>query len=133
MVFSRGREGGVAFTTAGTFRKYPPLSGLALHVAVTKKLLGYTSRRKGAWVESQHPRTRLTRLESGPMSSFHAQIELLPPPLHLDQNQAPTSLKTLPSPHRLFDSLDKLMHVLSQLSDFIRLKNEFYSFRAQTD
>lgn len=67
MVFSRGREGGVAFTTAGTFRKYPPLSGLALHVAVTKKLLGYTSRRKGAWVESQHPRTRLTRLESGPM------------------------------------------------------------------
>ena len=38
-----------------------------------------------------------------------------------------------PSPHRLFDlqdSLDKLMHFLPQLSDFVPLKNGFYSYRA---
>ena len=52
-----------------------------------------------------------------------------------DQNQAPTSLKTPPSPHRIFDlqdSLDDLMHFLPQLSDFVPLRNGFYSFRAQT-
>ena len=74
---------------------------------------------------------------------FHAQIDLPhpspppPPPLppSFDQNQAPTSLKTPPSPHRIFDlqdSLDKLMHFLPQLSDFVALGNRFYSFRAQT-
>ena len=60
----------------------------------------------------------------------------LPPPLPFDQNQAPTSLKTPPSRHRLFDlqdSLDKRMHFLPQLSDFAPLRNGFYSFRAQTD
>ena len=43
-------------------------------------------------------------------------------------NQAPTSLKTPPSPHRIFDlqdSLDKLMHFLPQLSDFVPLRNRF--------
>ena len=52
-----------------------------------------------------------------------------------DQNQAPTSWKTPPSPHRLFDlqdSLDKLMHFLPQLTYFVPLRNRFYSFRAQT-
>ena len=47
----------------------------------------------------------------------------------LDQNQAPTPFKTPPSPHRIFDlqdSLDKLMHFLPQLSDFVRLRNGFY-------
>ena len=33
----------------------------------------------------------------------------------------------------LQDSLDKLMHFLPQLSDFVTLKNGFFSFRAQTD
>ena len=59
-----------------------------------------------------------------------------PPPLPLDQTQAPTSLITPLSPHRLFDlqeSLDKLMHFLPQRSDFVPIKNGFYSFRAQTD
>ena len=59
-----------------------------------------------------------------------------PPPLPLVQTQAPTPLKTLPSPHRLFDlqdTLDELMHFFPQLSDFVPLKNAFYSFRAQTD
>ena len=31
------------------------------------------------------------------------------------------------------DSLDKLMHFLPQLSDFVPLRTGFYSFRAQTD
>ena len=31
------------------------------------------------------------------------------------------------------DSLDTLMHSLPQLSDFVPLRNGFYSFRAQTD
>ena len=56
-------------------------------------------------------------------------------PLPFDQNQPPTSFKTPPSPHWLFDlqdSLDKLMHFVPQLSDFVPLKNGFYSFRAQT-
>ena len=59
-----------------------------------------------------------------------------PPPLPLVQTQASTPLKTPPSPHRLYDlqdTLDKLMPFLPQLSDFIPLKNGFYSFRAQTD
>ena len=59
-----------------------------------------------------------------------------PTPLPLVQTQALTPLKTPPSPHRLYDlqdTLDKLMHFLSQLSDFVPLKNGFYSFRAQTD
>ena len=46
-----------------------------------------------------------------------------------------TSFKTPLSPHRLFDlqdSLDKRMHFLPQLSDFVPLRNEFYIFRAQT-
>ena len=45
-------------------------------------------------------------------------------------------LKTPPSPHRLYDlqdSLDKLMHFLPQLSDFVPLKNRFFSLRAHTD
>ena len=53
----------------------------------------------------------------------------------LDQTQAPKSLKPPPSPHRLFDlqdSLDQLIHFLPQLSDFVPLRNGFYSFRAQT-
>ena len=44
--------------------------------------------------------------------------------------------RTPPSSHRLFDLpnlLGKLMHFLPQLSDFVTLKNGFYSFRAQTD
>ena len=52
----------------------------------------------------------------------------VPPPLPFDQNQAPTSLKTPPSPHRLFDiqdSLDKVMHSLPQLLHFARLRNGF--------
>ena len=63
---------------------------------------------------------------------------LLPPPpaqLALDQNQAPTSFKTPPSPHRLFDlqdSLDKRIHFPPQLSEFVPLRNGFYSFSAQT-
>ena len=32
----------------------------------------------------------------------------------------------------LQDSLDKLMHFLPQLSDFVPLRNGYYSFRAQT-
>ena len=79
--------------------------------------------------------------------SFHAQIarpSATPPPppfpppptLAFDQNQAPESFKTRPSPHRLFDlqgSLDKRIHFPPQLSDFVPLRNGFYSFRAQTD
>ena len=46
-----------------------------------------------------------------------------------DQTQALTSLKTPPSPHRLFDSqdsLDKRMHFFQQqLSDFDPLRNGF--------
>ena len=41
-----------------------------------------------------------------------------------------------PSPHRSYDLqdiLDKLMHFLPQLSNFVPLKNGFYSFRAQID
>ena len=41
---------------------------------------------------------------------------------------------TPPSPHRLYDlqdTLDKLMHFLPQLSDFVPLKNGFCSSRAQ--
>ena len=81
--------------------------------------------------------------------SFHAQIARPstspqspphlfpspPTPLAFDQNQAPTSFKTPASPHRLFDlqdSLDKRIHFLSQLSDFVPLRNGFYSYRAQT-
>ena len=50
--------------------------------------------------------------------------------------QAPTSFKTPPSPHRLFDlqdSLHKLVHVLPQLLYFVPFSNVFYRFRAQTD
>ena len=43
----------------------------------------------------------------------------------------------LPSPSRLLydlrDILDEQMHFLPQLSDFVPLKDGFYSFRAQTD
>ena len=58
--------------------------------------------------------------------------------LRFDQNQAPTPYKTPPSPHRLYDLqdiiLDKLeMYFLSQLSDFVPLKNGLYSFRAHID
>ena len=63
--------------------------------------------------------------------------QISPPlPAPFDHNQAPTSFKSPPSPHRLFDlqdSLDKRMHFLLQLSDFVPLRNGFYSFRAQTD
>ena len=43
-----------------------------------------------------------------------------------DQNQTPTSLEPPPSSHWIFDShnsLDKLMHFLPQLSDFVSLTN----------
>ena len=43
---------------------------------------------------------------------------------------------TPPSPHRLYDlqdTLDKRIHFLPQLSDFVPLRNGFYSFREQTD
>ena len=65
-------------------------------------------------------------------------LPTLPPPprLPLAQTQAPTPLKTPPSPDRLYDlqdTLDNLMHFLPQLSDFVPIKNGFYSFRAQTD
>ena len=63
-----------------------------------------------------------------------------PPPtprsLLFKESQAPTPLKTSPSPHRLHDlqdTLDKLMRFLPQLSDFVPLKSGFYIFRAQTD
>ena len=59
-----------------------------------------------------------------------------PSPLPFDQNQPPTSFQTPPSPHRLFDlqdSLDERIHLLPQLSDFVPLRNGFYSFCAQTD
>ena len=49
----------------------------------------------------------------------------------------PTSFKTPPHPpYRLFDlqdSLAKRIHWPSQLSNFVPLRNGFYSFRAQTD
>ena len=41
-----------------------------------------------------------------------------------------------PSPHRLFDlqdSLYKRIHFPPQLSDFVPLRNGFYSVREQTD
>ena len=59
-----------------------------------------------------------------------------PPPLTpLVQTHSTTSLKTPPSPHRLYDlqdTLDKQMHFLPQLSDFVP-HNGFYCFRAQAD
>ena len=51
------------------------------------------------------------------------------------RNQAPTSFKTPPSPHRLFDlqdSHDKLMHFLPQMPDFVPLKNRFCRFRVHS-
>ena len=63
-----------------------------------------------------------------------------PPPspaaLPLVQTLAPTRFRSPPSPHRLhdlLDILDKRVYFLPQLSDFVPLKNGFYSFRAQTD
>ena len=54
---------------------------------------------------------------------------ILPPSRpSFDQNQAPTSLITPPSPHRLRDlqySLDKLMLFPPQLSDFVVLETGF--------
>ena len=47
-----------------------------------------------------------------------------------------TSFKTPPPPYRLFDlqdSPDKRIHFPPQLSDFVPLRNGFYSVRAQTD
>ena len=53
------------------------------------------------------------------------------------QTHAPTPFQAPPSPHRLFDlqdSLDKLIHFVPQLSDFVPLRNVFFfSFREQTD
>ena len=69
--------------------------------------------------------------------SYH--IIRSPPPLTpapFDHNQAPTSFKPPPSPHQLFDlqgALDKRMHFLQQLSEFVPIRDGFYSFRAQTD
>ena len=60
----------------------------------------------------------------------------LPRPAPCCWNPGPHVLKTPPSPHRLSDlqdKLDKRMHFLPQLSDFVPLKNGFYSFRAQAD
>ena len=51
-----------------------------------------------------------------------------PAPLPLVQTQAPTPLKTPPSPHWLYDlqdTLDKLMHFLPQLSGFVPSKTGF--------
>ena len=61
--------------------------------------------------------------------SAHTHIEMPRPPVFF-------LFLTPPSPHRLYDlqdTLDKLMHFLPQLSDFVSLKNGFYSFRVQTD
>ena len=41
--------------------------------------------------------------------------------------------QTYTSIYDLQDSLDERMHFLPQLSDFVPLRNVFYSFRAQTD
>ena len=67
--------------------------------------------------------------------SFPARSPPPPPPLRLVQTHAPTPFKVPPSPHRLCDlqgTIDKLMHFLPQLSDFVPLKKGLYSFRAQT-
>ena len=58
------------------------------------------------------------------------------PPLPLVQTQPPMHFKTPTSLHRLYDiqgSVDKLVHFLPQLSDFIPLIIGLFSFRAQTD
>ena len=63
--------------------------------------------------------------------------KICPPSLPLVQPHAPTPVKTLPSPHRLYDlqdTLDKLMHFLLQsLPDLVPGENGLKSFRAQTD
>ena len=69
------------------------------------------------------------------MYSFQAHIEL-PPPLPLVQTPVPTPLKSPPSSHWLYDlqdALDKLINIFPQLSDFVPLKNGFYSFHEQTN
>ena len=78
-------------------------------------------------------------LEGFTVSTHFLRCPAHPPPppraLPYVQTHAPTSLKTPPSPHRLYDlqdTLDKLMLFLPQLSEFVPLKNGFYSFRAQT-
>ena len=51
-----------------------------------------------------------------------------PPALSFVQTHAPTTFKTLSSPRRLHDlqdTLDKLMHFLPQLSDFVPPQNGF--------
>ena len=75
--------------------------------------------------------------------SLHAQIAPPPPPPRplkarslLIKTRPPRSSKPAPPPHWLFDlqdSLDKRIHFPPQLSDFVLLRNGFYSFRAQTD
>ena len=74
--------------------------------------------------------------------SLHAQIAPFPPPRLqtrslLIKTRPPRPSNTPPHPpHRLFDlqdPLDKRIHFPSQLSDFVPLKNGFYSVRAQTD
>ena len=82
----------------------------------------------------------------GRIFSLHARIARPSPPfphplqhpLAFDQNQSPTSFKTPPPSHRLFDLQDTLylingyvsLHSCQILSP---LRNGFYSFRAQTD
>ena len=51
--------------------------------------------------------------------SYTPRLKKSPPPSH--------------RPYELQDILDKLMHFLPQLLNFVPLKNGFYSFRAQTD
>ena len=94
------------------------------------------SRHSGA---EEYPRggKNINKPSKGSTRTYHSCPARSPPPLFpLDQTQASSSLKTPPYPRRLYDSqdsLDKLMHFLPQLSDFVPLKSEFYSFRVQTD
>ena len=64
---------------------------------------------------------------------------LFPPPLLFLLFKRPTAspkyLNSPPSLHWLYDlqhTLNKLMHFLPHLSDFVRLKNGFNSFSEQT-
>ena len=72
-----------------------------------------------------------------PLKGFIVSVHPPRPPAPSCSNQAPHAVKmSPPSPGRLYDlqdALDKLMHFLPQLSEFVPLKNGFYSFPAQTD
>ena len=75
-----------------------------------------------------------------PRTNWAAPPVPLPSPPHprsiFVKTRPPCPWKLRPPRHRLFDlqdSLYKLMLFLSQLSDFVPLRNGFYSFRAQAD